>query len=109
MADQTSYGHLKPSLCVIKDDIPTQSHRLRDCFWSSCAAEQFYGVASWKQRTDEHQSTRTIDSGRRRVMSSRDERHLLRMALNNRTASSCQLEERWSTTAGVLMSDSSNR
>ncbi|GFV56383.1 transposable element Tcb2 transposase [Trichonephila clavipes] len=40
-------------------------------------------------------------------MSARDDRHLLRIAVNDRTTSSRQLAERWSTVTGVLMSASS--
>ncbi|GFT78374.1 transposable element Tc1 transposase [Trichonephila clavipes] len=42
----------------------------------------------WKQWTDEHQTTRKIGSGRRKVISARDDRHLIYMAVNDRTASS---------------------
>ncbi|GFU38295.1 transposable element Tc1 transposase [Trichonephila clavipes] len=48
-------------------------------------------------------------SGRRKVTSARDDRHLSRMAVNDRTASSWQLAARWSTATGVLMSASSIR
>ncbi|GFS48402.1 transposable element Tcb2 transposase [Trichonephila clavipes] len=48
-------------------------------------------------------------SGRRMVTSARDDRHLFRMALNDRTASSRQLAAHWSTATGVLMSASSIR
>ena len=62
-----------------------------------------------KQCTDEHQTTQKPGSGRRKVMSTRDNRHLLRMAVNDRTASSRKLAARWSTVTGVLMSASSIR
>ncbi|GFU51897.1 uncharacterized protein TNCV_3734061 [Trichonephila clavipes] len=45
-----------------------------------------------------------VDDGRERQ---RDDRHLLRMAVNERTASSRQLAARWSTATGVLMLASS--
>ncbi|GFU68061.1 transposable element Tcb2 transposase [Trichonephila clavipes] len=45
----------------------------------------------WKKWTDEHQTTRKTGSGRRKVTSARDGRHLLRMAMNDCTASSRQL------------------
>ncbi|GFW75742.1 transposable element Tc1 transposase [Trichonephila clavipes] len=60
----------------------------------------------WKQGTDEHWTTRKTGSGRRKVTSARDDRHL---AMNDFTASSRQLAARWSTATGVLMSASSIR
>ncbi|GFY05694.1 transposable element Tcb2 transposase [Trichonephila clavipes] len=42
-------------------------------------------------------------------MSACHDRHLLRMAMNDRTASSRQLEALWSTATSVLMSASSIR
>ncbi|GFX31689.1 transposable element Tc1 transposase [Trichonephila clavipes] len=60
----------------------------------------------WKQWTDEHRATRNTGSGRRKVTSARDDRHLLRMLVNDRTASSRQLAACWSTATGVLMSTS---
>ncbi|GFX33054.1 transposable element Tc1 transposase [Trichonephila clavipes] len=62
----------------------------------------------WKQWTDEH-CTRKTGSGRRKVTSARDDRHLLHMAVNDRTVFSRKLAARWSTAAGVLMSASSIR
>ncbi|GFW68179.1 transposable element Tcb2 transposase [Trichonephila clavipes] len=58
-----------------------------------------------KQWTHEHRTTRKTGSGTREVTSARDDRHLLHMVGNERTASSKQLAARWST--GVLMSASS--
>ncbi|GFX92847.1 transposable element Tcb2 transposase [Trichonephila clavipes] len=49
----------------------------------------------WKQCTEEHRTTRKTGSGRRKVTSAGDDRHLLRMAVNYRTASSRQFEERF--------------
>ncbi|GFU91862.1 transposable element Tcb2 transposase [Trichonephila clavipes] len=43
------------------------------------------------------------------VTSVRDDRHLFRMAMNDRTVTSRQLAARWSTATGVLMSASSIR
>ncbi|GFX06071.1 transposable element Tc1 transposase [Trichonephila clavipes] len=63
----------------------------------------------WKQWTDELRTTRKTGRGRRKVTSVRDDRHLLRMAVNDRTASSRQLKARWSTATGVLMPASSIR
>ncbi|GFV32202.1 transposable element Tc1 transposase [Trichonephila clavipes] len=57
----------------------------------------------WKQWTDEHQTTRKTGSGRRKVTSARNDRHLLHVAENDHTASPRQLEARWSTATGVLM------
>ncbi|GFW94311.1 transposable element Tcb2 transposase [Trichonephila clavipes] len=68
---------------------------------SSCAAEQFHRDVSLE--ADEHRTIRKIISGRRKVTSVHDDRHLLRMAVNDRTASSRQLAARWSTTTDVLM------
>ncbi|GFY29858.1 transposable element Tc1 transposase [Trichonephila clavipes] len=45
----------------------------------------------WKQCTDEHRTTRKTGSGRRKVTSARDDRHLLCMAVNDHTASSRQI------------------
>ncbi|GFW46155.1 transposable element Tcb2 transposase [Trichonephila clavipes] len=44
-----------------------------------------------KRWTDEHKTTRKTGSGRRKVTSARDDRHLLRMDVNDRTASSRKL------------------
>ncbi|GFX87698.1 transposable element Tc1 transposase [Trichonephila clavipes] len=63
----------------------------------------------WKQWTDEHRTTRKIDSGRRKVTSARNDQHLLCMVVNDRAASSGQLAARWSIAACVLMSASSIR
>ncbi|GFV29075.1 transposable element Tcb2 transposase [Trichonephila clavipes] len=61
----------------------------------------------WKQWIDEYRTTRKTGSGRRKVTSARDDRHLLCMTVNDRTASSRELAARWSTATGVLMSASS--
>ncbi|GFT76139.1 transposable element Tcb2 transposase [Trichonephila clavipes] len=58
----------------------------------------------WKQWNDENRTTRSSGSGRRKVTTAHDDRHMLRMAVNDRTASSRQLAARWSTAIGVLMS-----
>ncbi|GFU57250.1 transposable element Tcb2 transposase [Trichonephila clavipes] len=63
----------------------------------------------WKQWTDEHRTTRKTGSGRRKVTSVRDDRHLLRMAGNEHIVSSRQLATRWSTATDVLMLTSSIR
>ncbi|GFT79189.1 transposable element Tc1 transposase [Trichonephila clavipes] len=61
-------------------------------------------IRVWKQWTEEYRTTRKTGSGQRKVTSARGDRHLLRMAVNDRTASSRQLAECWSTVTGVLMS-----
>ncbi|GFW77059.1 transposable element Tcb2 transposase [Trichonephila clavipes] len=58
----------------------------------------------WKQWTDEHRTTRKAVSVQRKVTSVRDNRHLLRMAVNDRTASSRQLAVPWFTATGVVSS-----
>ncbi|GFW18132.1 transposable element Tcb2 transposase [Trichonephila clavipes] len=76
---------------------------------SSCAAEQFYRDMSLEAVGNKHRTTKKTGSGRRKVTSARDNRQLLRMVVNDRTASSVQLAARWSTATGVLMSASSIR
>ncbi|GFV38283.1 transposable element Tc1 transposase [Trichonephila clavipes] len=51
-------------------------------------------VTVWKQWTDEHRKTRKTSSGRRKVTSALNNRHLLRMAVNVRTTSSRQIPSR---------------
>ncbi|GFX82100.1 transposable element Tcb2 transposase [Trichonephila clavipes] len=53
-----------------------------------------------KQWTEEHRTTRKTGSGRRKMTLARDDRHLLRMTVEDRTASSRQLTARWSTATG---------
>ncbi|GFU83004.1 transposable element Tcb2 transposase [Trichonephila clavipes] len=55
------------------------------------------------------QNNSKMGSGRRKVTSARDGRHLLRITVNDRAASSSQLATRLSTATGVLMSASSIR
>ncbi|GFT69554.1 uncharacterized protein TNCV_1298011 [Trichonephila clavipes] len=50
----------------------------------------------WKQRSDDHRTTRNTGRGLRKVTLACDYRHLLRMALNDRAAASMQLAARWS-------------
>ncbi|GFX66402.1 transposable element Tcb2 transposase [Trichonephila clavipes] len=71
---------------------------------SSCAEEQFHSIAVWKQWNYEHRTTRKTGSGRREVMSARDDQHLLRMAVNGRSAFSGQLAARWRTATGAVSS-----
>ncbi|GFV03488.1 transposable element Tcb2 transposase [Trichonephila clavipes] len=63
----------------------------------------------WKQWADEQRTTRKTGSERRRVMSASDDLQLIRMVVNDHTASSRQLAARWSTDTTVLMSASSIR
>ncbi|GFX80107.1 transposable element Tcb2 transposase [Trichonephila clavipes] len=63
----------------------------------------------WKQWTDEHRTTQKTGSGRRKGTSACEDRHLLRMVVNDHTASSRQLAAHWYTATGVLMSASSIR
>ncbi|GFW47978.1 uncharacterized protein TNCV_2401651 [Trichonephila clavipes] len=62
----------------------------------------------WKQSTDEHRTFRKTGSGRRKVTSARDDRQLLRMAVNDHTASTRQLAARWSTATGSHSGQSIN-
>ncbi|GFU53522.1 gamma-aminobutyric acid receptor alpha-like [Trichonephila clavipes] len=62
-----------------------------------------------KQWTDEHRATRKTGSGRLKVTSASDDRHLLCMTVNDRTVSSRHLTARWSAATGVLMLASSIR
>ncbi|GFX39674.1 transposable element Tc1 transposase [Trichonephila clavipes] len=57
----------------------------------------------WKQWIDEYRTTRKTGSGRWKVTSVRDDRHLLRMTVNESTTSSRELAAHWSTATGVLM------
>ncbi|GFW13157.1 transposable element Tc1 transposase [Trichonephila clavipes] len=51
----------------------------------------------WKRWTDEYRTTRKTGSGQRKVTTVPDDRYLLHMAVNDRTASSKQLAVCWST------------
>ncbi|GFU29619.1 hypothetical protein TNCV_2408451 [Trichonephila clavipes] len=94
-----------PIFTYERDYRPSRSRILLSRNRSSCAAEQLHKDASQE----------TV--GRRAPNNSKnwqwtpacDDRHLLRMAVNDRTASSRKLAARWSTTTGVLMSASSIR
>ncbi|GFX94967.1 transposable element Tcb2 transposase [Trichonephila clavipes] len=57
----------------------------------------------WKQWNDEKRTTVKAGSGRRKLTSAWGNRHLLRMAVNDRAALSRQLAARWSTDTGVLI------
>ncbi|GFX04270.1 transposable element Tc1 transposase [Trichonephila clavipes] len=69
---------------------------------SSCSVEQFHIDASLTE-VDRRAPNNS------KVTSARDDRHLLHMAVSNRTVSSKLLAVRWSTVTGVLMSASSIR
>ncbi|XP_071039865.1 uncharacterized protein [Parasteatoda tepidariorum] len=64
-------------------------------------------MRAWKQCTNECQTTRKSGSGPRNVTSARDDRHLVRMALTDRTAPSRQLAAQWSIATGVSLCASS--
>ncbi|GFW12261.1 transposable element Tcb2 transposase [Trichonephila clavipes] len=63
----------------------------------------------WKQWTNEHRTTRETGSGRWKMASVRENQHLLRKAMNDRTNTSRHLAACSSTDTGVLMSSSSIR
>ncbi|GFV74490.1 hypothetical protein TNCV_5129321 [Trichonephila clavipes] len=54
----------------------------------------------WKQWTNGHRITRKTGSKRQKVTSARNDGHLLRMAVNDRTTFSRPLAARWSTATG---------
>ena len=60
----------------------------------------------WKRWTDKHQTTEKTSNEQQKVSSVRDDRHLFCMTVNYRTASSRQLESRWSNATGELKSAS---
>ena len=60
----------------------------------------------WKHWTDEHGTTWEIVNWQRKVTSACNNRHLLRMAVNNRTSSFRQLVTRFSVATGILISSS---
>lgn len=63
----------------------------------------------WKRWTNENRTTRKSGSGPRQVTSMNDDRHLVRMTLTDRRASSRLLAAHWSTALGVSLSASSVR
>ena len=68
---------------------------------------QFLGDASL-EAVDRRAHNKT-GSGRRKVMSARNDQHMLRMAVNDRAASYRQLAACWFTAAILLISASSIR
>lgn len=63
----------------------------------------------WKQWTDEGRTQRRAGSGPRNRTTARDDRHLVRMAITDRTASSTVLARHWNTATGRNMSPSTVR
>ncbi|GFY12555.1 hypothetical protein TNCV_2447461 [Trichonephila clavipes] len=61
----------------------------------------------WKELTEEHRATQKTVSGRRKVTSACDDKHLVRMTMNARAVSSRQLAARWYTVTSVIMSATS--
>nr|XP_042908021.1 uncharacterized protein LOC122271290 [Parasteatoda tepidariorum] len=64
-------------------------------------------VRVWKQWTNKCQTTWKSGSGPRNVTSARDYRHLVRMALTDRTAPTRQLAAQWSVATRVPLCASS--
>ena len=60
-------------------------------------------IIVWKQWTDKNLTTRKTSNRRRKVTLAHDERHLLHMAVNDRTASSRQLTAQLFNATGILM------
>ncbi|GFU59165.1 hypothetical protein TNCV_3548751 [Trichonephila clavipes] len=83
------------------ENIPITQYR------SLCAAEEFHSDASLKQWTNKHRTPQNTGSGQRKLMSVREDRHLLCLAKKDRTTSSKQLAARWSTATGVSFVNSS--
>ena len=54
----------------------------------------------WNQWTEEGRTQRRAGTGLCNVTTARDDRHLVRMAVTDRTASSTMLSRRWSTATG---------
>lgn len=63
----------------------------------------------WNQWIEEGRTQRRAGTGPHNVTTARDDRHLVRMAVTDRTASSTVLARRWSTATGVNMSASTVR
>ncbi|GFU62793.1 transposable element Tc1 transposase, partial [Trichonephila clavipes] len=75
----------------------------------SCAAEQFHIHGSLEAVDRRTPSNSKSGSGQWMRTSEGDDRHLIRIALNDRTASPGQLAAHWTIATGVLMSASSIR
>ena len=63
----------------------------------------------WNQWREEGRTQRRAGTGPRNVTTARDERHLVRMAVTDRIASSTVLTRRWSTPTGLDLSASTVR
>ncbi|GFY13560.1 hypothetical protein TNCV_4959301 [Trichonephila clavipes] len=74
---------------------------------SSYASEKLLSYANLE--AVDHRAPTTQKTGVNKWMSASSDRYLLRMVVNERTASSRQLTARWSIATGVLMSASSIR
>ena len=61
-------------------------------------------VRVWNQRREEGRTQRCAGTGQRNVTTARDDRHLVRRAKTDRTASSTVLNGRWSTGKGLDLS-----
>ena len=63
----------------------------------------------WKKLTEENQARRKPGSGARNCTTARDDKHLIRMAVTERRASSRVLAQRWRMAIGALLSSSTVR
>ena len=66
-------------------------------------------VRVWNQWTEESRTQRRAGTGPCNVTTARDDRHFVRMAVTDRTASSTVLSRRWSTATGLDLSASTVR
>ena len=58
----------------------------------------------WNQWREEGRTQRRAGTGPRNVTTARDDRHLVRMVMTDRTASSTVLSRRWSNAMGLDLS-----
>ena len=104
LASTTEEGNISTIFGVWKEE--SHWHSRRKIFLSrnisSCAAEQFIGDASLEP-VNRRVLNNSKPAERRKVMSTRYDRHLIRMAVNDRTASSKKLAARWSSATSVLI------
>ena len=63
----------------------------------------------WNQWREEDRTQSREGTGSRNVTTARDDRHLIRMAVKDRIASSTVLSRRWSTATGLDLSASTDR
>ena len=66
-------------------------------------------VCVWNQWREEGRTQRRAGTGPRNMTTARDDRHLGRMTVTDRTASSIELSRRWSTATGLDLSASTVR